>query len=116
MTHTHALPDQPLDDYLSAHDQAMIQHLADQKLAERLVNDAEQFADLASGIDSSDYLPQVQRCLRELDGARRGNLISLQAVTEALTQIERTFTAEARKVWLEELSEEAETELFGVPA
>lgn len=102
--------------FTTAHEQALIETIADQKLAARLYNDSEQFDDLLSGIDPSDYQPQLQRALRELDRACKGSEISRDAVLTALSQIQSMFKAEADRVWMDELRTLAEREVCGVEA
>lgn len=100
----------------TAAEQCLIDQLADQKLEERLYDDHVQFDDLLAGIDPVDYEQQLQRALRNLDRACKGDKIALDAITTALSQIQRTFKAEAERVWLEDLKDEAAGEVLGVAA
>lgn len=95
------------EDWLSAEAQALAERLAEQMVLGRLYNETRAFADLFDGIDSSEYLAQLQRALRELDGACKGRSINQAAVFSALAQIQRVFVAAARKEWLSDMTEEA---------
>ena len=96
--------------WLSARTQAQIEALRERKIAER-IDDADYFADAIADLPINEHL---QRCLRNLPLARKGELHALQAITEALTQIERSVTDEARRLWLEECEVEARNEIMGV--
>ena len=100
----------------TAAEEALIEQLADQKLTARLYDDAEQFNDLLAGIEPSDYEPQLQRALRNLDRACKGDRASIDAVLTAVSQIQRTFKNEAERVWLDDIKDEAAGEILGLPA
>ena len=96
--------------WLSARTQAQIDALTERKIAER-IDDADYFADAIIWLPVNEHL---QRCLRNLPLARKGELLALHAITEALTQIERSVTDEARRPWIEECEVEARNEVMGV--
>jgi hypothetical protein len=96
---------------LSAEQEALIEQLADQMLAERLYTDTPAFLDLMDGIEYSDFMPQLQRCLRDLDAACKGDKIALDAITTALSQIQKVVKAEAERLWLDGLREQATREI-----
>jgi len=83
---------------------------------ERLYDDQVQFDDLLAGIDPADYQPQLQRALRNLDKACAGELIAIQAITTALTQIQCLIKREADRVWMDELRGQAQGEICEVAA
>jgi len=97
--------------WLSARTQAQIEALTERKIAER-IDDADYFADVIADLLINEHL---QRCLRELNAACHGDLIALQAITTALTHIERLVTDEARRLWIEECEVEARNEVLGAP-
>ena len=97
--------------WLSARTQSQIEALTERKIAERI--DAPDYFDDLIG-DTINIEAPLQRCLRNLPLARKGELHALQAITEALTQIERSVTDEARQLWLEECEVEARNEVMGV--
>jgi hypothetical protein len=82
--------------------------LIDEKLASRT-----DFDELAFGIESSEILHPLHRALQSLDQAIKGKDYAIDAVFQALSQIQKTVSAEAHMVWGEDCSAQAELDLFG---
>lgn len=102
--------------FLTPAEERAIERRALELRDERLYDDQVQFDDLMAGIDPADYQPQLQRALRNLDQACKGDKIALDAITTALSQIQSMFKAEADRVWMDELRTLAEREVCGVEA
>lgn len=98
----------------TAHESALIQQLASQKVEERLYDSPEYFADLMDGVDGSDYYGQLQRALANRERACKGERIAMDAVLTALTIIDRALKPQAEKAWGEDCSDEATNEILGV--
>jgi len=94
---------------VSAADARAIERRAAELIAERVADPA-QFADLMSGIDLSAIDPHLQRALLNLDRARKGEQIAVDAVLSALHRVQKIVRAEAEMIWGEECGALAEIE------
>jgi len=99
---------------LTAHEQALIEQLAEQNVTQRLYDSTDWFADLMDGIESHIYLPQLQRALAHIERACKGDRNALDAVTSSLSQIKRVVKGEADRLWLSDMKDEAEAEIMGI--
>lgn len=109
---------------VSAADEAAIERLAEQKLAERLNEDHAGVYDLLSGIETSEIDPHLHRMLTNEFEARK-NLIeafpngmppAVLGLMMAVNHITSRIAREAATCWMDECRDKAAEEVLSVEA